>query len=98
MRTIKLTNIEKETLEHCFKNHEKAHVRNRAHCLLLMDENWTVKQLAKLYHVRTRTIYTWLNRWQTMGIVGLMILPGRGGKPQLDVNDESLVNTVKKKH
>jgi len=63
-----------------------------------MDENWTVKQIAMLHHTRTRTIYTWLNRWQTMGIVGLIILPGRGLKPKLNVADKSMVEIIKKKH
>lgn len=98
MRTIQLTKFERETLENCFKNHPKAHVRNRAQSLLFMDENWTVKQIAMLHHTRTRTIYTWLNRWQTMGIVGLVILPGRGLKSKLNIVDKSIVEIIKKKH
>ena len=97
MRIIELTKSERETLEHCFKYHPKAHVRKRAQSLLLLDENWTIKQVATLHHIRTRTIYTWLDRWQNMGIIGLMILSGRGLKPKLKITDESLIEIVKKK-
>lgn len=97
MRYIKLTNYERETLEEGYKRHAKFHVRQRCQALLLSDEGWPVKQIAQLHHVRSRTIYTWMNRWQDMGLVGVMILPGRGVKPKLSVQDQELVAVVKKK-
>ena len=85
------------TLEEGYKNHVKSHVRQRCQALLLSDEGWQVKQIAKLYHTRSRTIYTWMNRWQDMGLAGVMILPGRGVKPKLSIQDQLVVEKVKKK-
>jgi transposase len=81
MRYINLSiSEEKLTLEECFKHHRKAHVRMRSHALLLSHEGKRVSYIADLYKVETRTIYSWFNRWQTHGIAGLFILPGRGLK------------------
>ena len=97
MRYIKLTKCERETLEECYKGHAKFHVRQRCQALLLSSEGWSVKQIAQLHHVRSRTIYTWMNRWQAMGLIGVMILPGRGVKPKLSGQDQGVVEVVKKK-
>lgn len=97
MRYIKLTKSERVTLEWCFKNHPKSHVRIRCQSLLLSDEGWRVKQIAMIHHTRSRTIYTWFDRWDDLGIVGLMILQGRGIKPKLKITDASLVEAIKKK-
>lgn len=97
MRYIKLTDSERSTLEEGYKYHAKFHVRQRCQSLLLSDEGWPVKQIAQLHQVRTRTIYTWMNRWQDLGLVGVMILPGRGVKPKLSAQDQGIVEVVKKK-
>ena len=96
MRYVKLTQSERITLEEGYKNHDKSHVRHRCQALLLSDEGWQVKQIAKLHHTRSRTIYTWMNRWQDLGLVGTMILPGRGVKPKLSIQDSVMVEKVKK--
>ena len=97
MRYIKLSSSERQTLEQGYKNHPKSHVRQRCQAMLLSDEGWQAKDLGHLYHVRSRTIYTWMDRWEAMGLVGLMILPGRGLKPKLSPQDSKLVETVKKR-
>lgn len=96
MRQVDLTKSERETLQNGYKYHTKAHFRQRCHALLLSDEGWQIKQIAKLYHTRSRSIYTWMDRWRDMGIVGLMILPGRGLKAKLSLEDKDLVELVKK--
>lgn len=97
MRYVKLVSLDRVTLENGYKNHSKFHFRQRCKALLLSDEGWSVKDIAKLFHTRTRTIYTWMSRWESMGIVGLMILPGRGIKPKLSTLDTNLIEMVKKK-
>ncbi len=97
MRKIKLELSEQETLEEGFKNHNKAHVRKRFHTLLLSNRGWSVKDLSILYNVRTRTIYSWFNKWEKEGLVGLFIRPGRGLKATLNILDEEVVKEVKKK-
>jgi transposase len=91
MRYIKLQDNEIETLEEAVRNHPNRFLRNRSQCLLSSHRGVPVKHLALTYHVRTRTIYYWFDRWRTMGLVGLMNLPGQGRKPTLDVEDQELV-------
>jgi transposase len=98
MRKIKFLQSERETLEEGFKNHGKAHVRKRFHTLLLNDSGWSIKDLSLLYKVRTRTIYSWMNKWEKEGLVGLFIRSGRGVKATLNILDEEVVKEVKKKH
>jgi len=96
MRYTKLTTIEQQTLEEGYKNHPKAHFRLRCHALLLSHEGMPIKSIRKITKTRSRTIYTWMDRWEQMGIVGLSILKGRGKKPTLCDKDEKLVTLIKK--
>ena len=98
MRQVELTKSEEMTLEEGFKNHPKAHVRKRFHALLLSHKGWKVKDIAKLYDVRTRTIYSWMNKWEKVGVTELYIKNGRGLKPTLDILDDNIIEIVKKKH
>lgn len=96
MRNIKLTISEQQTLQEGYKNHPKAHFRLRCHALLLSDEGMTVQSIMKITKTRSRTIYTWMDRWEKMGIVGLTILRGRGVKAKLSEKDENVVTLIKK--
>ena len=83
MRYIELSESEKITLEEALQNHPNATVRTRSQCLLLSARQYRVKTLSGLYQVRTRTLYEWFSRWQSMGVVGLRISEGRGRKSLL---------------
>jgi transposase len=72
------------TLQDARKNALKAHFRNRCHAIELSDRGKSVPYIADLLKTRTDTIYTWINRWESMGLAGLMILPGRGLKAKLN--------------
>lgn len=98
MRYNELTSGEKETLDHGFRNHPKFHVRKRFHAILLSAQEWQVKDIADLYHIRTRTIYTWFDNWRDYGIAGLFIQPGRGLKATLSINDKNVIENIKKKY
>lgn len=97
-----LTEGELVTLQEAQKNSKKAHFRTR--CLaveLRLSRNKSVAYIADLIQFRENAIYEWLSRWETMGIVGLMILPGRGVKAAMDSlldepNEESIA-LIKKK-
>lgn len=73
-----LENEEKVTLEEGYRNHAKHHFRNRCKSILMSDDGISIPEIARFFKTRTRTIYSWFSRWEKMGIVGLMILPGRG--------------------
>ena len=79
MRYITALNTEeKATLEEGYRNHEKHHFRARCKSILMSDNGVSVPAIAHFFETRTRTVYSWFSRWEEMGIVGLMILPGRG--------------------
>lgn len=85
MRRIKpLLASELVTLQEAQKNSAKAHFRVRCSAIELSNRGKSVSYIADLLVTRTDTIYTWMNRWESIGIVGLMILPGRGVKAKLD--------------
>ena len=83
MRYIELTESEQATLEEAIRHHPSSIVRTRSQCLLLSARQYRVKALSALYQVRTRTLYEWFSRWQSMGVVGLRISEGRGRKALL---------------
>lgn len=96
MKNIKdLTEEEKQTLTEGYLNSQKAHFRNRCHSILLSSEGYKVSEIAALYKVRTRTVYTWFNRWELNGILGLILRKGRGVKAKLDHLSEEEIEIVK---
>lgn len=97
-----LLEAELVTLQQAQKYSNKDYFRN--HCLaieLRLSRHKSVAYIADLLQVRENAIYEWLTRWELMGIVGLMIFPGRGVKATLDSllkepNEES-ITLIKKK-
>jgi len=96
VRFIKLQKTEQVTLENGYQNHPKHHFRQRCHALLLSHRGKSCPEIANLFNIRTRTVYTWMDRWESQGLVGLMIQSGRGLKPILSISDLDLVDKVKK--
>lgn len=86
-RFIQLTIKEVITLQEGRKNGAAYLFRQRCHCLLLSSEGYEVKDLAQVCAVSPITIYSWLNRWETSGLVGLKDKPGRGRKPIFSAAD-----------
>lgn len=84
------------TLEEGSRNHNKPHFRDRCKSILMSADGYKVPDIAGLFKVRSRTIYTWFDRWEEMGIAGLMILPGRGIKAPLDNVDDQQVKQIRK--
>lgn len=91
MRYIQLTETEQVTLQEAVRNHPSSIVRTRSQALLLSHRRYPVKELARLHQVRTRTIYEWFSRWQSLGLVGLRITQGRGRKSVLQAVHTPLV-------
>lgn len=69
--------------------------RRRCQCILLSNSGKTVKELAEMFSVQTRTIYQWFNIWNKEGICGLQLKKGRGAKPKLDQSDPVVVVKIK---
>jgi transposase len=59
-------------------------VRQRAHFLILVSQGIKNEQLLEIFKVSYKTIYNWLNRWESEGMLGLYNKPGRGRKKTFD--------------
>lgn len=96
MRYIELNPAERATLREACGNHSSKDFRSHCQAILLSSHGLPVKQIASVLEVRTRTVYTWMDRWESEGICGLMIRNGRGRKPKLSITDAKLVGLIKK--
>ena len=94
MRYIYLSEAQQISLQESTLHSASAVVRSRSQALLLSNRGYTVKELARLYQVRTRTIYEWFSRWQSLGVVGLCITKGRGRKATLQTQHTPLVEEM----
>jgi transposase len=68
-------------LKRIYKQSKHSQVRQRAHCILLSSEGFTIATLMDILDVSRETIYNWLNAWEAHQLVGLYDRPGRGRKP-----------------
>lgn len=91
-----LSSSEKLTLEEGFRNHTKHHFRSRCKSILMSNEGFSVPEIASFFKVRTRTIYTWFDRWESFGISGLTILPGRGRRAVLNEVGSDEISIIEK--
>jgi transposase len=70
--------------------HAIGRVSERAHFVLLSDQGRTVPEIAALIGYSDETIYTWLERYQRLGIAGLQDEP-RSGRPRKTPHLTSIV-------
>lgn len=85
-------------LQRICKESKKHHVRQRAHCILLSYQRFEVADLARIFGKTERTIYTWLDSWETQHFAGLYDEKGRGRKPKLDDDQRRQVKEWAKEH
>lgn len=67
-------------LERIYRQSRHHQVRQRAHFLILASEQTKVNQLMEIFDISYKTVYNWINRWESAGMVGLYNQPGRGRK------------------
>lgn len=93
MRVIKLTDQEKDKLEHLYKTSSNSVVRRRSQSLLLSNENHSMKSICSITKVGRTTLYYFFNAWEQSPeeekFNTLPIAKGRGAKVKLSgVKDE----------
>lgn len=66
-------------------------VRNRAKCILLLEQRFSIPQLMKVFEVSRKTIYNWLTKWEEQGFSGLYNRKGRGRKSKLNEEQKRIV-------
>lgn len=70
----------KRMLQRIYRQSIHHQVRQRAHCLLLYQERYSITHLQNIFQVSRKTIYNWLNAWETRGLIGLYNQKGQGRK------------------
>lgn len=79
-----IQNLSPETvrlLKRIYRQSRHHQVRQRAHCMVLSFQGFTLAQLMSIFGVSRKTLHNWLSAWETEQFVGLYDQPGRGRKP-----------------
>lgn len=92
MRYIQGLNSEtRNLLTRIYQQSKYTQVRQRAHCLLLSFEGYSMKDITKILGVSRKTIHNWLVSWEERSIVGLYDKKGRGRKPTFSKSQKSQI-------
>ena len=67
-------------LQRIYRYSRHHQVRQRAHCLILRHEGYSLSDLITIFKVSRKTLYNWLEAWDKRGFPGLYNRPGRGRK------------------
>ena len=67
-------------LQRLYRQNRHYQVRQRAHCILLSSQDYSIAQLMEIFSVSRKTLNNWLNNWEAQGGLGLYNRPGRGRK------------------
>ena len=92
---INLTEEQKAALELEYKMGRTHDYRKRCKCILLNAQGWTADQLVVFFSTSRQSIYKWIRRYESEGISGLKIRPGRGRKRKLDIDNTNHVAITK---
>ncbi|XHX78120.1 MAG: IS630 family transposase [Stenomitos frigidus ULC029] len=85
MRLVRDLSLEtQKILKRIYQDSQHHLVRQRAQCILLSFQGWSLSQLRQLYGISRKTLYTWLTRWEDERLVGLYDRAGRGRKAKLN--------------
>ena len=68
-------------LQKIYKKSKYHRVRQRAQCLLLSYQGYTIKELSHIFQVNRITIYHWFNSGESRRLAGLYDRAGKGRKP-----------------
>jgi transposase len=86
-----LNDAEIQTLSDMHRYHPSRRARMRAHSLLLSHQGLAIPHIARIYQVDRRSVSSWIDRWQTQGLVGLYDQPGAGRRPMLSADEQQKV-------
>lgn len=67
-------------LQRLYRQSRHHQVRQRAHCILLTIQGYSIEQLMQIFSVSRKTLYNWFSNWEAQGVLGLYNQPGRGRK------------------
>ena len=73
-----------QLLQKIYQKSKHHRVRQRAQCMLLSYQGYTIKELAHIFHVDRITIYNWFSNWESRRFAGLYDRKGKGRHPIFD--------------
>ena len=89
MRFIRELNPEtRKLLKRMMRHSQYYQVRQRAKCIILSYQKFSIKELMRIFEVSRKTIYNWFTLWEDEGILGLYNKKGRGRKPKFTQEQE----------
>jgi transposase len=86
--------ISSETLSLLHRIYQRSRhhqVRQRAHCLFLRQQGYSIVQLMDIFLVSRNTLYNWFNAWESRGLISLYNRPGQGRKPTFTPEQEQQI-------
>ena len=98
MRFINNLNPEtRKLLTRIYKQSSRHESRQRAHCILLSDNGFSISDIVDILGVHLNTIYNWLNGWEKTGLLSLFRSKGQGRKTKLgDLSVKIIIGLVEK--
>ena len=85
MRFIRELNPEtRKFLERIVRESKFPQVRDRAKCVILSYQGYSIKKIMEIFGVSRKTIYNWLTRWEDQQILGIYNQKGRGRKSKFN--------------
>lgn len=84
------------SLEKGMKSTKGGKFSQRCHAILLSYRGYDTEQLGEIFQVSNTTLYKWFDRYESEGVKGLEIRPGRGRKATLRMDNKSHVEAVDK--
>jgi transposase len=79
-------------LERIYQQSRHHQVRQRAQFLILASQGVKIEKLIQIFKISHKTLYNWLNRWESEGMVGLYNKPGRGRKRTFNSHQEEKIS------
>lgn len=93
--------IPQETIKLLWRIHRKSkkyQVRQRAHCIILLELGYSLEELVKILAVSKKTIYNWKNNWLNRGLAGLYNRSGTGRKEIFNQEQKEQIKHWAKQH
>src|SRR6266478_3832527 len=86
-----------QLLQKIYQKSKHHRVRQRAQCMLLSYQGYTIKELAHIFHVDRITIYNWFSNWESRRFAGLYDRKGKGRHIRRYLSSDPLLPTVHKR-
>jgi transposase len=90
--TIKLSQVQRRTLQQMSVNHRHRDIRTRAAGLLLLGDGLSAPKAAATLDVSAQSIYNWSRLWKERGLCGL--LSGHSGGRPLALSEAMLATAM----